>query len=286
MSHKVETTMPQFVSAKDLFDLSGKVAFIVGGGGKMGTQFAATLSLAGAKVIIGDNNADNLRRASQEIRRLSGNEIMSCKIDSSDDQSVTQCFSSIATEYGHLDILIYNVMSRPPGYYRSSAEYGLETWNQAMNENLTGAFLCCRQAARLMRQVGSGTIALTASIYGIVAPDQSVYKNCRAESNIYGEDDPLNCPAVYSASKAGLIGLAKHLAARWGKDNIRVNVLTPGGVFDGQEEAFYQEYVKRTPLQRMASWSDFNGAMLFLVSEASRYMTGANLIVDGGWTTW
>jgi NAD(P)-dependent dehydrogenase (short-subunit alcohol dehydrogenase family) len=120
----------------------------------------------------------------------------------------------------------------------------------------------------------------------MVSPDQRIYRDCQPAKNPYGGEDPLSVPASYSASKGGLIAFARHLATLWAEDGIRVNVLIPGGVHDGQEESFHQEYIRRTPLGRMAVWSDFNGAILFLASDASRYMTGANLIVDGGWSAW
>ena len=120
----------------------------------------------------------------------------------------------------------------------------------------------------------------------MVGPDQRIYRKLKRETNIYGGDYPLNSPASYSASKSGLLGLTRYLATAFGEDQIRVNMLTPGGVYDGQEEAFHSEYIKRTVLGRMATLSDYNGAVLFLASEASRYMTGSNLVIDGGWTSW
>ena len=137
-----------------------------------------------------------------------------------------------------------------------------------------------------MKRKEGGSIVLTASIYGIVGPDQRIYEDCTSAANIYDEQDPLNCPASYSASKAGIIGLARHFATSLGKEGIRVNVLTPGGVYDNQEDAFHNAYCHRTVLGRMADKTDYNGAILFLVSQASRYMTGANLVIDGGWTAW
>jgi len=187
---------------------------------------------------------------------------------------------------GGLDVLIYNVMAKPEGYYKDTDNYTTETWKGVVDANLTGAFLCARAAGALMKKTGGGSIILTSSVYGMVGPDQGIYKDCLAAENLYGGEDKLNCPASYSASKAGIIGLSKHLAALWGGDAIRVNVLVPGGVYDGQEEAFHKEYVRRTPLGRMAVWSDYNGAILFLASEASRYMTGTTLVLDGGWTAW
>ena len=128
-------------------------------------------------------------------------------------------------------------------------------------------------------------MVLTGSIYGVVGPDQRIYEG-QSTPNPYGEADPLSTPASYSTSKAGLLGLVRHLATLWGSRGVRVNMLTPGGIEDGQDEAFLKAYSARTPLGRMASWADYQGAILMLCSDASRYMTGANLVVDGGWTAW
>jgi NAD(P)-dependent dehydrogenase (short-subunit alcohol dehydrogenase family) len=156
-----------------------------------------------------------------------------------------------------------------------------------MEINLSGTFLCCREASKIMiEQSTGGSIVVTASTYGVVGPDQRIYDGCSPGKNLYGGNFKLNAPASYSASKAGLIGLARYLATYVGSNGIRVNVLTPGGVFDGQEESFHAAYTQRVPLGRMAVWSDYNGAILFLISDASRYMTGSNLVVDGGWTAW
>ena len=286
MAHRNGTTQAVQRKTADMFDLSGRTAVIVGGAGKMGAQFACTLSAAGATVILADKDGERCKKVGHEISKVTGKSVQSYSLDGSDEADVRHLFDSVNRDHQRVDILIYNVMAKPNGYYKSTTDYEVTTWNDTVSANLTGAFLCCREAARFMKPMKSGVIVLTSSIYGVVAPDQRIYAECGAAANIYGADESLNCPAVYSASKAGLIGLGKHLAARWGKYNIRVNMLIPGGVYDGQEEAFHREYSKRTPLGRMACWSDFNGAILFMVSDASTYMTGTNLVVDGGWTVW
>ncbi len=272
--------------AERMFELNDRTALIVGGGGKMGIQFGHTLALAGANVILVDKDSERCSKNAREISQAIGKPVERRHLDSRDDAEVQELFQSLYSTHGRIDILIYNVMTKPDGYYKSTDDYTLETWDGAIAGNLTGAFLCCREAAKFMKPARSGAIVLTSSIYGVVAPDHRLYSDCVAGSNIYDTGESLNCPAVYSASKAGLIGLTRYLATQWGRYDIRVNALTPGGVYDGQEEAFRREYVERTPLGRMATWSDFNGALLFMVSDASRYMTGHNLIVDGGWTAW
>ena len=270
-----------------LFDRACRVGVIVGGAGGMGTEFARTLAGAGATVIIADATADRTEAATERLAdlRLPGR-IVGRVCDVSREAQIEALFSSVPSDFGRLDFLVYNVMAKPEGYYRSTEQYELETWNAVVNGNMTGAFLCCRQAAVRMKSLGSGAIVLTASVYGVVGLDQRVYEGCTPVGNIYGGGDVLNCPAAYSASKAGLMGTARYFSTLWAHHGIRVNVLVPGGVYDGQEPPFHDAYIQRTPIGRMAVWSDFNGAVLFLVSDASRYMTGAQLVIDGGWTAW
>ena len=272
--------------AEDIFDLRERVALITGGAGKLGREFARTLAFAGADLIISDLDLESCKGLAAEIASETNRRTMGMTCDVSAEDQVRTLFAQIDHGFGRLDILIANVMAKPADYYRGFEDYPLETWNTVIGANLTGAFLCCREAASLMKRTGGGSIILTSSIYGLVGPDQRIYSGCQPISNPYGGRHPLNAPGAYAASKGGLIAFARYLATLWAAVGTRVNVLIPGGVYDGQEDAFHEEYVKRTPLGRMAVWSDYNGAILFLASEASRYMTGASLVVDGGWTAW
>lgn len=270
----------------EIFDLKGRVGVIIGGAGKMGQEFAKILSLAGACVVIADLNQGFCREVAQNIANQTGGTLSGLACDVSKQEQVIHLFENIHKELGRLDFLISNIMSKPEGYYRSFENYPGETWRRVLDVNLTGTFLCCQEAKRLMGKRREGSIVITSSIYGLVGPDQRIYKNCNPDRNLYGGGEPLNSPGVYAASKGGLVAFARYLATLLAPEGIRVNVLTPGGVYDGQEETFHREYVNRTPLGRMAVWSDYNGAILFLVSDASRYMTGADLVIDGGWTAW
>ena len=188
---------------------------------------------------------------------------------------------------GRLDVMIYNVYAKPEGYYKPFEDYSYETWDKAISANVNGAFLCSQEAVKIFKENKiNGNIILTLSTYGLVSPDQRIYDNLQPSSNIYNSEYSLNTPMVYTVSKSGLLGMVKWLAGAYGKYNIRVNGLSPGGVFDGQEEAFQKAYIQKVPLGRMANWTDYNGAILFLSSDASQYMTGSNLVIDGGWTCW
>jgi NAD(P)-dependent dehydrogenase (short-subunit alcohol dehydrogenase family) len=270
-----------------MFDLKGRVGIITGGTGKMGQQFTRTLAKAGATIIIADLIHEKCVSIADMLSKEIGATVYGIGCDVSREEDIKNLFLKAYKEYKRLDFLINNVMAKPDGYYSSFEEYTKVTWDKVMEINLSGAFLCCREAVKIMKQQqGGGSIVITSSTYGISGPDQRIYKDCSPGKNIYGGNFKLNAPASYSASKAGLIGLARYMATYLGSEGIRVNALIPGGVFDGQEESFHAAYTDRVPLGRMAVWSDFSGAILFLVSDASRYMTGANLIVDGGWTAW
>lgn len=286
MKAEAYASIKSIYRSDSLFDLRQRVGIIAGGGGKMGREFARTLSCAGATVVLSDIDREKVFSAAEELESICPNPVTAAVCDSTDSQQVERLFESVVSDHDGIDFIVYNVMAKPPGYYQTTEAYDLETWGNVIEGNLTGAFSFCRQAASVMKQCDGGSIVLTSSVYGLVGPDQRIYEGCLPAENIYGGKDPLNCPAAYSASKAGIIGLSRYFAALWGNVGIRVNSLVPGGVFDGQEPAFHDAYVLRTPLGRMAVWSDFNGAVLFLVSDASRYMTGGTLVIDGGWTAW
>jgi NAD(P)-dependent dehydrogenase (short-subunit alcohol dehydrogenase family) len=275
------------VDPNHIFDLTDRTALIIGGAGIMGREFSRTLALAGCNVIIADLDPS---KGKQIVRQLQADysvtaHFSACDVTNKDD--LESVFQNIKNVHGPLDILIYNVMAKPRGYYAPLDEYQLETWDKVLAGNLTGAFFACREASRHMAStVTGGSIILTASTYGVVGPDQRIYDGLSANTNIYESEFPLNTPASYSVSKAGLIGLVHHMATTLGEHQIRVNALTPGGIYDNQHEDFHNKYVERTCLRRMAVSSDYNGAILFLASDASRYMTGSNLIIDGGWTAW
>jgi 2-deoxy-D-gluconate 3-dehydrogenase len=185
---------------------------------------------------------------------------------------------------GRLDILVNSAALDPkfdPQAAVSSGafeDFPLEAWQQALDVNLTGAFLCCQAAVKPMLAAGRGVIVNLCSIYGLAAPDQRMYQR--------PDQPPRYKPVYYTVTKAGILGLTKYLAAYYGRQGLRINALTPGGVFNGHDETFLQAYSSRSVMGRMAEKDELNGAILFLCSDASAHMTGANLVVDGGWTTW
>ena len=262
--------------------MTGRTVIITGGAGKLSQSFAIALGSAGATVALADLNRERAEHAATTVKDM-GIDALGVGCDVASEADIKQLFDQVQAHSGRVDSLIHNVMNKPENYYASFETYDKPTWEMVLGANLTGAFILCREAAKRLGRGGS--VVLTGSVYGMVGPDQRIYQG-KGGDNPYNTSEPLSTPAAYSASKAGLLGLVRHLAALWGSKGIRINMLTPGGIEDGQSETFVKAYSDRTPLKRMASWEDYQGAILLLCSEASRYMTGANLVVDGGWTAW
>jgi NAD(P)-dependent dehydrogenase (short-subunit alcohol dehydrogenase family) len=270
---------------KKIFNIQGRVIVIMGGAGKMGQAFAEFLSNAGGVIYITDINQSHVEDVAEKIDKKSQGSVHGIKCDVSKESDIQNCFEQILSKEGKLHGLIYNVYAKPDGYYKAFSKYPKSTWDKVMDINVCGAYLCCKEAVNAFSKFGiEGSIVLTLSTYGLVSPDFKIYEGLEASHNIYGNDDALTTPMPYTVSKSGLLGMIKWLAVSQGDKKIRVNGLSPGGVFDGQEKKFHEAYKERTPLGRMANWRDYNGAILFLMSDASLYMTGSNLVVDGGWT--
>jgi len=267
-----------------MFDLTDRAAIVTGGAGLLGAEFCKTLAEAGAALIIADLNGEAAEELAASINER-GYKAVGCETDVTSQESVKQMTTKALKAFGRVDILVNSAALDPkfdPQSRDSNSgsfeETPLDIWQQALNVNLTGAMLCCQAVSSTMVERKSGVIINIASIYGLVAPDQRIYSR--------EGKPPQFKPAYYSVTKAGILGLTRYLAAYYGEKNIRVNALTPGGVFNGHEDDFIKAYSARNVLGRMAEKDEMNGALLFLASDASNYMTGANLIVDGGWTAW
>jgi NAD(P)-dependent dehydrogenase (short-subunit alcohol dehydrogenase family) len=268
----------------DLFDLTGRVAIVTGGAGLLGTEFCRTLAESGAAVVIADLDGDAARKLAASLSQI-GYKIQGQQTDVASAESVQEMVTTAINTFGRVDILVNSAALDPKFDPHSQAvhsgsfeDYPLELWRKALEVNLTGAMLCCQAVSKPMLEQQSGVIINIASIYGIVAPDQRLYQQ---EGR-----DPQFKPAYYAVTKAGILGLTKYLAAYYAGKNIRVNAITPGGVYNDHGDEFVQRYAARAVLGRMAEKDEMNGALLYLASDASKYMTGANLIVDGGWSAW
>ena len=266
------------------FDLNGKIAVVTGACGILGRHFAAALADHGAAVAVVDLDESAAESFAGELAETYGVTAAGIACDVSAPDPVEAMIAKVGERLGSPSILINNAASKTDdlaAFFAPVEETSLETWREVMSVNLEGLFLVAREAAKAMIAAGrGGSIVQLASIYGVVAPDNRIYEGSRYL------DREINTPPVYSASKAGVIGLTRHLAAHWAPQGIRVNALTPGGVESGQNETFSQRYSARVPLGRMARAEEMTGAAVFLASDAASYVTGQNIVVDGGLTSW
>lgn len=267
-----------------LFSLKGKNAIVTGGAGILGQHFCNGLASAGANVAIIDINIDKANEIAKEIEVKHNVKCKAylCNLTSENEISIT--IKKITNDFGEINILHNNAAGKSSNleaFFAPFEDYDLQQWKEIMNFNLDSMFLVAKYVGKVMREQGKGgTIIQTASIYGVMGPDNRIYEGS------YYLNREINTPAVYSASKGGVIALTKYLATYWAKDGIRVNTITPGGIESGQNETFKENYSNRIPLGRMGKAEEMVGALIYLASDASNYMTGQNLIIDGGLSAW
>jgi NAD(P)-dependent dehydrogenase (short-subunit alcohol dehydrogenase family) len=276
----------------DIFSLDGRVAIVTGACGLLGTQHCEALAAAGASVVVADLDENAGRRVAANLPvssgngggHLSGEGHLAIGLDVTSTASLQAARERILEKYGRIDVLVNNAaindMFENPllaGRQSMFEHYPLEMWDRSWKVNVSGVFLCSQVLGGVMAERGGGSIINIASTYGIVAPDQSIYRNEAGEQTFYKSPS-------YPVTKSAVIGFTKFLASYWGDKNVRVNALSPGGVENQQDPFFKNNYSRKTLLGRMAAPSDYKGAIVFLASDASGYMTGANLVVDGGWT--
>jgi 2-deoxy-D-gluconate 3-dehydrogenase len=267
------------------FDLSGLTAIVTGGTGLLGTEFCKALASAGANVAITDINQQKLGKTLTTIQQdFPDANLIKLVVDVTNTQSIKKCIQEVCQEYEKIDILVnsaaidakFDKDSKTSNYLKFT-EFPENMWAQSISVNLTGTFLMTQAVCRIMEKYQSGSIIHLGSNYGLVGPDQRIYKKNGHSSQSFK-------PPVYSVCKAGLIGLTKFMATYYAGTKIRVNMLTPSGVYNNQDKEFVEKYSKNNVLRRMSKKEEYWGALLFLASDASSYMTGGNLIIDGGWT--
>jgi 2-deoxy-D-gluconate 3-dehydrogenase len=272
---------------QEKFDLTGRVAVVTGGVGLLGAEFCRTLAEAGAAVAVVDLNA-SASHAVADLLTKGGYQALALPTDITQPNLVHAAVDKVLATFGRLDVLVNSAALDPkfdpdavnkgitPGAFE---DYPLDLWNSALNVNLTGMFLMTQACVKpMIAQDKKGSIINICSTYGLNGPDQRIYVK-------EGKRVAFK-PVYYTVTKAGVMGFTKYLAAYYAGTRIRVNALTPGGVFNSHEDYFVKNYSAKTILGRMADRDEMNGALLFLASEASSYMTGNNLVVDGGWTAW
>jgi NAD(P)-dependent dehydrogenase (short-subunit alcohol dehydrogenase family) len=267
-----------------LFDLQGRVIVVTGALGQLGTQYCRALAAHGAKVA----GVDLADAESPKVRDWLGaakvQGLIYVQADVTDRASLERAADEVGAKLGPVFGLVNNAaLDSPPnapieenGPFETYPE---QSWNRVLDVNLTGPMLCCQVFGGRMARAGKGSIVNIGSIYGSLSPPQPIYEYRRRRGETFFK------PVAYSASKSGITNLTRYLATYWAP-HVRVNTLTLAGVAAGQDKEFLEGYLARMPMGRMAEPDEYNGAVVFLMSDASRYMTGSNLLIDGGWSAW
>jgi len=264
-----------------LFDIKKKIIILTGSAGFLGPDYANFLSSLGANVILVDIDKIKNKSLEKKLSQKYHTNPMAIQCDITNEKDVEEMTEQVMKKYKKIDALVNNAVFHPKTKNKNKAinfeSFPLELWNQAISVDLSGTFLCCREIGRVMKKQKKGSIVNISSIYGLVGADQRIYGKSK-----------LNSPISYAATKGAIINITKYLAAYWHNTNVRVNTLSLGGVKDNlyMQQEFVKNYSKKTILGRMAEKSEYNGGLLFLISDASSYMTGSNLVIDGGWTSW
>ena len=278
------------------FSLAGQVAVVTGAAGLLGRRHCMALAAAGARVVATDLDQAACEAVAREIAAAAPAAAlaatgapaapMAWAADITRPESVQALRDAVLERCGAIDVLVNNAALNEKvesplaaGEVLRFENFPLALWEDSLRVNVTGTFLCCQLLGGEMARRGAGSIVNIASTYAVVAPDQALYRQPDGTQTFFKS-------AAYPTTKGAVLALTRFLAAYWGRSGVRVNALSPGGVENGQDPGFVARYAARTPLGRMADPGDYEGALIFLASAASRYMTGANLIVDGGWTAW
>lgn len=261
------------------FDVSNRVVVLTGATGRLGRYYADVLSESRAHVVLIDLDQEKCETFARDLASKHGTCPLGLGVDISEKAQVFTAIDRVTKQYGRIDVLINNAAAQQltvfDGDVCSVEDFPLEVWQANLDVNLTGALLCSQAVGKQMVEQGGGVILNIGSVYGVVACDQRIYGSSRINSSI-----------AYATTKSGLVNFTRYLASYWQGKNIRVNCLSPGGVFNNQNPEFLENYIYRTMLKRMASLDDLGSAVLYLVSDASSWVTGTNLVVDGGFTAW
>ena len=286
MAAKPEICESKMYSVKESFNLSCKVAIITGGAGLLGIKHAEAIAEMGGVPILLDINEEGLKEAEEQLNLRGHQKILTIVCDITSLESIQEAHNKVLREFGRVDILINNAAMNPKVESREMnfsrlENYPLDHWLKELNVGLTGAFLCSRVFGTYMAQQKKGVIINIASDLGLIAPNQSLYH----QDGLSEDKQPVK-PVTYSVIKHGLIGLTRYLATYWAKDGVRCNALAPGGIYNDQNPEFLIRIQELIPMQRMANKDEYKSSIVFLASDASAYMNGSVLIVDGGRTCW
>lgn len=272
---------------KDRFDLSNKVALVVGGRGVLGRRFCSTFVEYGARVYSADLPGEIHSGTSTEAELPA---LKQLDVDVRNPDSIGRLVNEIIAQTPRIDILVYSVTAKPRDFYKPFTECSLEGWQFVLRTELDGLFLITQKVGKRMEETGGGSIIFLSSIYGMVGNDQRIYEGANLDQvhlGTHSEGRRIYSHSVYAAAKGAVISLTRYLSAYWGQQNIRVNCISPGGLSNPREnDEFVRRYSERVPMGRKAEPDEISAAALFLASDAASYVTGHNLVVDGGWTAW
>ena len=280
---------PDIASVRGSFDLTGRVAVITGGAGLLGVHHAEGIAEMGGIPVLVDIDGEKAQSQAKKVAERYHVRAMGKAADVTRSEAVLAVLNHVLDQFGRVDILVNNAACDPKigvsgadsGHWSRLEHFPLDNWDQDIAVGLTGAFLCSKIIGGEMARAGRGVILNIASDLGLIAPDQRIYR----QPDLPDDRQPVK-PVSYSVVKHGLIGLTRYLATYWADRGVRANTLSPGGVYNGQASAFVEKLTNLIPLGRMARMDEYKAAVVFLVSDASSYMTGANLSIDGGRTVW
>jgi NAD(P)-dependent dehydrogenase (short-subunit alcohol dehydrogenase family) len=265
-------------SLDQLSNLESRRAFVTGAAGHIGSVVAETLVELGAKVVVSDIELPGCKATADSLDRKRKGSAIALACDLSNEEATRRTVKTAIQEMGGLDILVHSAAyvgsAQVPGWAVPFDEQTVSAWDKALRVNLASAFIMVQESRQAMEDSGHGSVIFFASTYGLIGPDHRLYENTSMAN-----------PAAYGVSKAGLLQLTRYLATTLAP-RIRVNAISPGGVWRDQPETFRERYISRTPLRRMATEEDTKGTIAYLASDLSAYVTGQNLVIDGGWTAW
>ncbi len=260
---------------QELFDMEGRVAIVTGGAGKLGFQMATALAEAGCHLVLCSRNVDNCKEKAAQLSEKH-NEAIGLRCDVTDPTEIRTMVDEVMKKWGHIDVLVNNTAGGRGQLGPLAFEnLSLEDWNYSIAATLTSQFLVTQAVGPIMVKQGKGNIVNIGSIYGIVSADQRIYG-----------DTSINSPVWYAAAKGGVANLTRFIATYWARDGVRCNCICPGGFGNGHAPYFHEKYCRKAPLDRMGNEEDLKGAIVYLASDASEFVTGHILMVDGGWTIW
>ena len=265
------------MNIRKVFDFSNRVIVITGAAGLLGSEYADGFCQAGGNVVLADKNFEKCKKLAAKLEKKYGVKPLPIKLDVTNPNSIKKMIAHITKKFSKIDVLVNNAIYPEIGKIKKTKfeDFPLDVWKKGIDVNLTGMFLCSQQIGEIMKKQKNGVIINISSIYGIKGPDQRIYGKTKIIKS-----------ALYATTKGAVINFTKYLASYWNRTGIRVNTLSLGGVEENQDRNFKKKYSDKTMIGRMAKKDEYVGALLFLSSDASSYMTGSNLVIDGGWSAW